>query len=150
MAFSNDSLTQAAFKKLFGLAHTEVKDFPLGNEGNASQITIIGNDVYIEEIPSVAIAISGRIIACTNSVTGQSDSYLTVAQDLTIAPDGSGEGHPYIVTVPASHGLIGETNPTTGLPYAQGDRVASIIPKKFGTTWRPILYSAGPVEIPPL
>jgi len=150
MALSTAYLAQAAFKKLFGLAHTEVKTYPLGNEANASQITIVASDIYAETIPATADAVAGRIIACTNATPGQTDSYLTVAQNLTIAPDGSGEGHAYLVTVPAGHGLIGQINPLTGLAYAQGDIVMSIIPKKFGTSWRPILYDTTPTEIPPL
>ena len=109
MAWLTDSLAQAAFKKLFGLAHTEVKTYPLGNEGNPSQITIVASDVYTYTIPGTAGAVSNKIIACTNSVNGQADSYLTVAQNLSLAPDGAGEGHPYFVTVPAGHGLIGQS-----------------------------------------
>ncbi len=152
MAFSNESLTQAAFKKLFGLAHTEVKDFPLGNEANASQITIVASDVYTESIPSTAQAIEGIIIDCTNENPSHSDSLLKVSQNLTLAPDSVGEGHPYLVTIPVGHGLIGQVNPYTGGRYAEGDIVNTIIPKKFGTTWRPKLYgnNNGPVEIPPL
>lgn len=150
MSFTDSFLTQAGFKKLFGLAHTEVKTFPIGNEGNPSQITITAQDVYAETIPATAGAVANRIIACTNATNGQTDSYLTVAQDLTIAPDGGGEGHPYVVKVPAGHGLIGTTNPQTGNAYAAGDVVMSIIPKKFGSTWRPVLYDSGKTEIPPL
>ena len=60
MSFTDTTLTQAAFKKLFGLAHSEVKTFPLGNEANASQITIVSKDVYAEDIPSTAGAIAGK------------------------------------------------------------------------------------------
>ena len=150
MSFTDDFLSQAAFKKLFGLAHTELKTFPLGNEANPSQITIMASDVYAESIPTTAAYVSDRIINCTNSTDAQPYSYLTVAQNLTVAPDGSGEGHPYLVTVPAGHGLIGQINPLTGSAYAQGDIVMSIIPKKFGETYRPILYDATKTEITPL
>jgi hypothetical protein len=150
MAWLTDSLAQAAFKKLFGLVHTEGKSFPLGNEANPSQITIVASDVYTYPIPSTATAVANKIIACTNPTAGQVDSYLTVAQNLAIAPDGAGEGHPYLITVPAGHGLIGQKNPLTGTNYAQGDIVMSIIPKKFGGTWRPILYDGTKTEIPPL
>lgn len=150
MSFTDSFLTQTAFKKLFGLAGTEVKSFPLGNEANPSQITITYRDIYSEDIPSISGEIAGRIIACDSSAAGVGNSYLTVAQNVSVAPDGAGEGHPYLVTVPAGHDLIGAINPQTGLAYAQGDLVQSIIPKKFGTTWRPILYDSGKVEIPPL
>lgn len=144
---NNDTYAQAAFKKLFGLAHTEVKGAPLGNESIPSQLTIVASDVYTESIPSTAQAVQDVIFACTNATNGQTDSYLTVAQNTSIAPDGAGEGHAYLVTVPAGHGLIGKTNPLTGIAYAQGDIVMSIIPKKFGSTWRPILYDSSKTEI---
>lgn len=150
MALSTDFLAQAAFKKLFGLAHTENKGFPLGNEANPSQITIMYRDVYVEDIPSVSGSIANRIIAADWSGTGATNSFLSVVSDVTIAPEGGGEGIPYVVKVPAGHGLIGQTNPFTGIAYASGDVVSSIIPKKFGTSWRPILYDATKVEIPPL
>jgi hypothetical protein len=150
MAFSLESLTQAALKRIFGLVHTEVKVFPFGNEANPSQLTVTSQDIYVETIPATAQAIANRIVACTNATDGQADSYLTVAQNLAVAPDGSGEGHPYLVTVPAGHGLIGQINPQTGIAYVQGDIVQSIIPKKFGLTWRPILYDSTKTEIPPL
>ena len=150
MAWSIDTLAQAAFKKLFGLAHTEVKGYPLGNEATPSQITIVASDVYTETIPTTAGAVASIIVACTNATNGQTDSYLTVAQNLAIAPDGAGEGHAYLVTVPAGHGLIGQPNPLTGVNYISGDIVMSIVPKKFGSTWRPILYDATKTEIPPL
>ena len=139
---------QAGFKKLFGLVHTEVKDYPLGNESLPSQLTIVSSDIYIEIIPETAGAVTGIIIACDNATPGQINSYLTVAQDTDIAPDDAGnEGHPYLVTVPAGHGLIGKSNPFTGGTYSEGDIVNTIIPKKFGASWRPFLYSAGPTEI---
>jgi len=150
MAWSAASIYQAAFKKLFGLSHTEVKDFPLGNEGNPSQLTIISKDVYTDSIPTEAAEVADQIVACTNSTDAQENSYLTVVADDTLAPNGAGEGIPYLIKVPASHGLIGEINPLTGAAYEQGDVVQSIIPKKFGTTWRPILYDATKTEIPPL
>ena len=133
---------QAAFKKLFGLAHTETKGAPLGNESLPTQLTILASDIYTEEIPSAPQAVDGRIIACTNATPGQTDSYLTVAQNTDLAPDlDAGEGHPYLVTVPAGHGLIGQSNPFTGGTYAEDDIVNTIIPKRFGdTTWRPKLY----------
>ena len=105
MAFSNESLTQAAFKKLFGLAHTETKGYPLGNEKNPTQLTIMASDVYLEEIPSTAQSISGRIAPCTNSANGQVDSYLSVVFDSSVASnDAAQEGIPYIVKVPSGHG----------------------------------------------
>lgn len=158
MALSTDFLAQAAFKKLFGLAHTEVKGFPLGNEGNASQITIMYRDVYSEDIPSISGEIASRIVACDSSINGVGNSYLSLVADNTFAPDGGGEGVPYCVKIPAGHDLIGAINPLTGVAYTQytgtpgvqTDLVQSIIPKKFGGTWRPILYDASKVEIPPL
>jgi hypothetical protein len=147
---NNDTYAQAAFKKLFGLAHTEVKGFPLGNEAIPTQLTIVASDVYTDSIPATAQSVTNVVFACTNATNGQSDSYLTVSQNTSIAPDGANEGHPYLITVPAGHGLIGKTNPLTGLQYASGDIVMSIIPKKFGLTWRPVLYDSTKTEIPPL
>src|SRR6185295_19554851 len=130
-----DVLAQTAFKKLFGLGHTEIKTFPLGNESDPSSLTIVARDVYSEAIPGSAGAVGGRIIDCTNATDGTATSRLT----LTINPSDTGnEGVAYYVTIPASHGLIGTTNPYDGSTFAQGDRVRTIIPKKFGGTWRPI------------
>lgn len=142
-----DRIAQAAFKKLFGLGHTEVKGFPIGNESDSSAITTIGRDIYTDTIGGSAGAVAGIIVDCTNATDGTATSRLT----LTVNPaDTAGEGVAYYATVPAGHGLLSEINPNTGSLFIVGERVSTIVPKKFGSTWRPIVYAAGPTEIPPL
>lgn len=142
MAFTTESLAKTAFKKLFGLSHTGNAKEP-GNEALAVRQFLSADEFPSEAIPATAAAVASRILDCTNSTTGQADS------ELVLDLDPSSNGDAYFVEVPATgHDLENYTNPLTGSAYAPGDRVSYIIPKKYGSTWRPILYDNG-VEVAP-
>jgi hypothetical protein len=140
MAFLTDTFARYAMKKLLGLAHTGAAKDP-GNESEAVRQFLTAKEVTTYTIPTTAGAIASIILACTNATPGQLTSRLTMTVDASSSKC-------YFVQVPTGHDLLNYINPLTGLAYQIGDRVSFIIPKKFGTAWRPILYDGG-VEIPP-
>ena len=147
MAFTTDTLARAAFKRMLSLSHTSdtanVKD--PGNESIASTYTLSSNFIFAEEIPGTAAAVAGRIIACTNVSAGQPDSELVL--HLHTASNGAA----YMVQIPTGHALLDVVNPRSAsgsnyivsTPNDDDDRVSFIIPKSFGSTWRPILKDNG-------
>jgi len=144
MAFDTDNLSKAAFKKLFGKAHTGspvgeggTKDLP--NESVASLVNVHSKNVYGEDIPLSPPGSSTSVIrVCTAGEEGELD----------LTEDGSSNGNTYFVTVPAAHDLTNYTNPETGINYVAGERVQNIIPASYGSGYRPIPKD-NTVEIPP-
>ena len=144
MAFTTESLAKAAFKRMLGLSHTANAAEP-GNEGKPSRYTIHADNIFAEEIPLTAGAVSGRILDCTNSTPGQPNS------ELVLHLFSASGGKAYFVQIPSGHDLLNYINPLTGVNYTQqsgtpsddDDRAQFIIPKSFGSTWRPILYDNG-------
>lgn len=140
MAFTDTSLAKYAMKKLLGVAHTgNAKD--VGNEAEATRFFLGSKEVATYGISTTAGAVASTILDCTNATDGLTTSRLR----LTVDPSSSKS---YFVTVPAGHDLLNYTNPITGSAYIAGDRVSFILTKKWGTSWRPILYQSG-VEISP-
>lgn len=140
MALTTDTLARYALKKLFGLAHTGAAKDP-SNEAEAVRQFLTSAEITTYPISTTAGAVASTILNCTNATDGTATSRLQMVVD----PSSS---KAYFATVPASHDLLNYTNPLTGAAYQVGDRVSFIIPKKFGSSWRPILYSSG-VEVPP-
>lgn len=141
MAFLDATFARYAMKKLLGLAHTTNGKDP-GNEAQAVRNFIPASHIETYPISTTAAGVASTILVCTNATPG------TATSRLTLSLDGSSSGDAYFVQVPASHDLLNYTNPITGVPYIQGDRVSNIITKKFGDSWRPILYDNG-VEVSP-
>lgn len=139
MAFTETSLAKAAFKKLFGKAHTS-NDKDLGNESVPSSLPINLGDVFGELIPQTAAQaiLDGIALDCTGS------------NKLSLTLDNTSNNKAYYVTIPSgTHPLKSLTNPSTGTFYATGDRVTRIIPSSFGTDYRPIMRRGDGTEIPP-
>jgi len=141
MTILTETAAKQAFKKIFGLGHTGNEKEP-GNEAQAVRQFLHADEFPSESIPLTAGAVADRILACTNVTSGQLDS------ELTLTLDASSNGKAYFVEVPTGHDLLNDTNPFTGVNYIVGDRVAYIIPKKFGSSWRPILKDNG-TEVAP-
>jgi hypothetical protein len=140
MAFLDTTMAKAAFKKLFGRAHT-ANSKELGNESIPSSVVISYQDVfgqYINSNPATAVA-AGIALNCTG----------TNHFDLVLDPSSNGKG--YFVTVPsdAGHPIKSHINPSTGVNYITGDRVQRIISSQYGLDYRAILKNNG-TEVPPL
>jgi hypothetical protein len=140
MAFLDTTMAKAAFKKLFGRAHTG-NSKELGNESIPSSVVISYQDVfgqYIDSTPSVAIA-ANVALACTST------------NHFNLVLDPSSSGKAYFVTVPSDigHPIKSIINPTTKAYYATGDRVQRIISSQYGIDYRAILKNNG-TEVPPL
>lgn len=143
MTFLTDTFARYAMKKFLGLGHTGNQKDP-ANEAEAIRQFLTAAEVTIESIPATAAPVANRILDCTNSTLGVATSRLNVVLDA------SSSGKSYFIQVPSSHNLLNYSNPLTGSFYLAGNRVSFILPKKFGPTWRPILYDNNTTEIPPL
>lgn len=136
MTFSSDTASKAAFKKLYGKAHTSnSKD--IVNESEPSNISIAAQTIFAEEIAATA----------TSAVSDGVAAYVSIPLVL----DSSSGGKAYLATitgaVPSS--LTGLTNPLTGTVYSTGQRAGFFIPQYLGSDFRVILKD-GYTEIPPL
>lgn len=145
MAFTDTSKANYAFKALLGKAHTS-SSREIANETLKSGVTAIASRIWADTIPlsgasavaaGVAVFVPGLVLEI---VSGAVISSVQVSYRLKLPG-----------AVPA--GLVGKINPATGMVYASGDYVASIIPESYGivgaSDFRPILKENG-TEIPPL
>lgn len=136
MTFTNDTASKAAFKRLYGKAHTSnSKD--IVNEAEGSNLSIAAQTIFADTIPSTgASAVSSGV---------------AVAVTIPLVLDGSSAGKAYKATltgaVPA--GLSGKINPLTGTVYSTGQRVGYFVPEFLGADFR-IRLRDGVTEIPPL
>jgi hypothetical protein len=136
MTFIVDTAAKAAFKRLYGKAHTSnAKD--IGNESEASGLSLVAQRIFASTIPSTgAAAVSGGIAAF-------------VSIPLVLDPSSGGKSYFAKITGSVPAGLVGETNPLTGTVYATGQRVGTFIPDYLGSDFR-IILKDGVTEIPPL
>jgi hypothetical protein len=136
MTFTNDTAARAAFKRLYGKAHTSnAKD--IVNEAEASSLSLAAQTIFADTIPATgAAAVAGNI---------------AVAVTIPLVLDGSSAGKAYKATitgaVPAE--LAGRINPLTGTVYATGQRVGYFIPEFLGADFR-VRLRDGIAEVPPL
>lgn len=141
MVFQTLTQAKAAFKKVFGKAHTSnLKE--LANEAIPSDFTISHESIFGQSISSTpATTVSEGIAAdCTG------------ANALSLSLDGSSNGKAYFAEVPSGvpgHPLLTVVNPLTSVNFVVGDRVTRTIPQKFGDDYRPVLKNSG-TEVPPL
>lgn len=136
MAFLTDTLARAAFKRTLGKGHTSgSKD--IANEAEASFITIAARDIFADRIPNTsAAAISAGVSTSLVSLT------------LTLDPSSNGKAYFASITTVSGSPLQGKTNPRTGAPYANSDRVGFLIPPQYGSDFRAILKNNG-TEVAP-
>jgi hypothetical protein len=136
MAFLTDTLARAAFKRTLGKGHTSgSKD--LSNEAEASFITIAARDIFADRIPTTpASAITAGVSTSLVSLT------------LTLDPSSNGKAYLASITTVSGSPLAGKTNPRTGAPFADTDRVGFLIPPQYGADFRAILKNNG-TEVAP-
>lgn len=136
MAFLTDTLARAAFKRTLGKGHTsDTKD--LANEAESSFITIAARDVFADRIPNTpAAAITAGVSTSLVSLT------------LTLDPSSNGKAYFASITTVSGSPLQGKTNPRTGAPYANADRVGFLIPPQYGSDFRAILKDNGTEKAP--
>jgi hypothetical protein len=120
MAFTNDTQTQSAFRKLQRKGYTDDSK-ALGNESESSYVQLQTSEIFAETISSTpATAVSAGVAeAITNA-------------DLTLDP--TSNGHAYFATYPTGHASAGQ-------------RIRNAIDTSFGTGYRGIVKDSGASEI---
>lgn len=122
MAFSNITQYKAAFKLLFGKAHTaNAKD--LVNEAKAAAVSLGASQIF------------GEAISSTPSQAVLDGVAEHVVCDLSL--DSTSNGLSYQAVYPTGHSLVGQN-------------VLGIIPQSFGDGYRAILRTNGSTEVTPL
>jgi len=137
MAFLTGTFARAAFKRLYGLAHTSNSSDP-ANESIPSSMTLASQDIMAPSAPiptSPAQAVANNIgvqITCKLvAIPGNENAY---------------RAHINEDDLPS---LAGLTNPLTGQAYVNNDIVGHFIPPSYGAGYRILLYR-GAAIVPPL
>ena len=136
MTFVIDTAAKAAFKKMYGKAHTSnSKD--IVNESEPSSLSLAAQTIFADVIPNTGSAAVSALVA--------------VAVNIPLVLDTSSNGKAYKAQITGSvpAGLVGKTNPLTGTTYATGQRAGFFVPEYLGSDFR-IRLRDGATEVPPL
>lgn len=136
MTFVIDTTAKAAFKKLYGKAHTSnSKD--VANESEPSNISLTAQTIFADTVPSTgSAAVNAGVAASVNIL-------------LVLDASSNGKAYKAQITGSVPSGLVGKINPVTGTTYATGQRVGFFIPEYLGADFR-VRLKDGATEIPPL
>ena len=136
MTFVLDTAAKAAFKKMYGKAHTSnAKD--VVNESEPSNVSLSAQTIFADTIPSTG----------SGAVTAGVATFVNIP--LVLDSSSNGKAYKAQITGSVPAGLVGEINPLTGTTYSTGQRVGTFVPEYLGADFR-IRLKDGATEIAPL
>lgn len=137
MTFDSGTFSRAAFKRMYGLAHTSNQLDP-ANESLPSTIQLAGQNILAPRasIPATASAAVSAGIA------------LFIVCKLEQIPGNANAYRAKINGSAASSVLSGKINRLTGLTYVDNDVVGNFIPLNYGSTYRAVIRDNGTAVSP--